>query len=186
MGLTLVTPPTGEPLALSVAKAHLRVDSDDEDVLITGYIQAAREYVERATGRALYTQTWDYTVDDFPYPDPIRLPRAPIQSISYLKYYDSGGVLSTLDSATYIFDPSSAFGELALAYNATWPAYQLRRNAITVRFVAGYGDTPNDVPMPLRAAVQLMTAQLYMNRESVTEPPTVTALLDPFRVTLVA
>lgn len=67
-GLTLVTAPATEPVMLSDARAHLRIDDDDtsQDSLIQTLIQAAREYIERILGRALVTQTWKFTLDRFP------------------------------------------------------------------------------------------------------------------------
>src|SRR5688500_5745800 len=67
MGLTQVTPPAIEPMALDDAKKYLRVDTADDDVLIKTLITAAREWVERYTGQALITQTWDYWLDHFPH-----------------------------------------------------------------------------------------------------------------------
>jgi hypothetical protein len=39
-----------EPLTLSEAKTHLRVDGEDEDALISSLITASREVVENYTG----------------------------------------------------------------------------------------------------------------------------------------
>jgi peptide/nickel transport system permease protein len=51
------TAPASEPITLTEAKAHLRVDFDDDDTLITAMIAAARGYVEEHCNRALLTQT---------------------------------------------------------------------------------------------------------------------------------
>ncbi len=42
MNLTLVTPPAAEPLSWEDAKAQSRIDTDDEQTLVEGYIRAAR------------------------------------------------------------------------------------------------------------------------------------------------
>jgi uncharacterized phiE125 gp8 family phage protein len=47
-----------------------------------------------------------------------------------------------------------------------WPATADRPDAVRVTMTAGYGG-PADVPAPLRAAILLMTGDLYRFRESV-------------------
>jgi hypothetical protein len=46
MALVLKTAPLVDPLDLDAVKLHLRVETDDEDTLITSYIKAAKEYCE--------------------------------------------------------------------------------------------------------------------------------------------
>ncbi len=60
MALVLTTAPAAEPISLAEAKAHLRIDADDEDALLTALIAAARMFVERTLGVALITQSWSY------------------------------------------------------------------------------------------------------------------------------
>ena len=49
--------PEAEPVTLAGVKAHLRLDHDSEDGLLSGLIRAARDEVERATGTALIDRT---------------------------------------------------------------------------------------------------------------------------------
>lgn len=194
MGLTLITPPSGEPVSLEEARLHLRIDSDDEDPLVAALIRAARDYVERQTGRALITQTWQFTQDRFPwYGEVIRLGRAPVQSVTFVKYLNSSGVLTTLASTEYIADITTyGAGEIVLGYQKTWPTIQDQRNAITVEFIAGYGSNATSVPPSLKAAILLVLGDLYANREAqvagmtINENPTVERLLNPYRYQLVA
>jgi uncharacterized phiE125 gp8 family phage protein len=65
----LVTPPVAAPVSLAEAKAHLRVDFDDEDALISGLIDAATQHLDGwsgVLGRALMPQTWEMSLDRFP------------------------------------------------------------------------------------------------------------------------
>ncbi len=55
MRLSIVTPPEIEPVSLEEAKLYLRVDTGDENELITSLIKAARIMVEKETHRALNT-----------------------------------------------------------------------------------------------------------------------------------
>lgn len=68
MASALITPPAEEPVTLAEAKAHLRVDIADDDMLISGLIVAARQYAETITRRALVTQSWRLALDRFPSP----------------------------------------------------------------------------------------------------------------------
>ena len=66
MPLNLITPPAVEPVTLADAKAHLKVDTTDDDALITALITAARARAEWHTGRALITQSWTLWLDAWP------------------------------------------------------------------------------------------------------------------------
>ncbi|MFC5524021.1 head-tail connector protein [Polaromonas jejuensis] len=66
MALKLTTAPTAEPVTLAEAKAHLRVDVADDDLLITNLITAARVHAENVCRRAFVTQKWDLYLDSFP------------------------------------------------------------------------------------------------------------------------
>lgn len=68
-----------EPITLTQAKAHLRVDFSDEDTLISVYIAAARDYAEAFLGDALVAKQIKYTVNAS---DEIILPYAPIDAIA--------------------------------------------------------------------------------------------------------
>lgn len=66
MALKLTTAPAVEPVTLSEAKAHLRLDISDDDALITTLITAARVHAENVCRRAFVTQKWDLYLDSWP------------------------------------------------------------------------------------------------------------------------
>lgn len=68
MPAVLVVAPAVEPVTAEEAKAHLRVLDASEDSLILGLITAAREAAETICRRALVTQQWKLTLDEFPMP----------------------------------------------------------------------------------------------------------------------
>ena len=143
MPLTLVTPPTLEPLTLAEATSHLRVDLNDDDDLITDLITAAREYAETVTRRALLTQTWDLKLDAFPASSgtPVRLPFPPLQSVTSIQYVDTNGDTQTWSSDDYIVDapsgPQAVQGRITPAYQESYPTTRGIINAVTIRFVTG-------------------------------------------------
>ena len=56
-------PRAAQPVTLAEAKLHLRVDSSDEDALISALIVAATDDAEHLMGRAVLTQRWQLTLD---------------------------------------------------------------------------------------------------------------------------
>ncbi len=164
MSLTLITAPSLEPMTLAEAKLHLRVDGTDEDDLITALIVAARRRAEHLLTRALITQTWELTLDEFPAAD-IQLPKPGVLSIVSVKYLDSAGVEQTVDSADYALDAATIPGWVLLASDATWPTTYDGANAVRVRFTCGYGPAASDVPADVVAWCKLQVGALYRNRE---------------------
>ncbi len=169
MSLTLVTAPAAEPVSLEEAKLHLRVDSDADDDLVATLIEAARNNVEAHTSRALVNQTWDLKLDTFPPSHIFELPRPPLSSVTSITYVDIDGVEQTWASADYTVQanagPYSMPGTVALAYGASYPTHRSQPDAVTVRFVAGYGADGSSVPAAIRQAVLLLIGEMYARRE---------------------
>jgi len=159
-----------------------------DDALITGLIQAAREYAEGYQNRALCTQTWELVLDNWPCGDSVDIPKPPLQSITDIKYKDEDGTETTWAAANYIVDTDSFLGRVALAYGINWPNETLYPvGAIRIRFIAGYG-LAADVPRTTKMALLLLIGHWYEQREGVSEktmqevPFAVKALLDLNRV----
>lgn len=193
-GLTLTSAPAEEPVSLVELKAWLRVDFDKDNALITALGAAARGMVERLSGRQLVTATWRMTLDTFPYPggwqfveapaifpDPhqILIPRAPLQSVSSVAYYDLSDTLQTLAATTYDVDAAHDPGRIFLAMGKTWPVVRLKPGAVRITFVAGYGSA-SSVPEEVKLAIKFAVAFWYENRgeQPVELPPASKALLD--------
>lgn len=94
MKLKLKTAPTVEPVTLEEAKLHLRVDSGDDNTLITALILTARQLAERETKRAFVTQTWQMYLDQAS--AVIEIPKPPLQSVESIKTIST--VESTVDA----------------------------------------------------------------------------------------
>lgn len=186
MSLSLITAPTQDPVSLAEARAQCKVEVSEDDVLIVGYLLAARQYVETYTRRALITQTWDQAADDFGTEIVLRKP--PVQSVTSVKYLDESGIEQTLATDQYrLIVRDTGESVVIPAYNVTWPAPRPVEMAVTVRFVAGYGSSPSAIPETIRQAILLLVAHWYKNREmsaaaNLSEIPMgVDALLFPHR-----
>ena len=202
-GLTLVTAPAAEPVSLAEAKAHLRVETADDDSLITALITAAREAAEAHMRRALVTQTWRLSLDRFPAaPQPwwdgvrqgadmpgdgsvIELPRPPLVSVTSVTAYDDADNPTVASAASYYVDSDNEPGRVVLRSGKTWPVTVRVANGVEVLFVAGYG-AAGAVPQAIRQGMLMLIGHLYENREAeaaaVALPPGVTAAWRPYRV----
>lgn len=189
MGLKLITPPSEEPVSVAEARAQCRIIGADEDSLLALYITAARQACEAKTGRKLVTQTWEQTFDLFPTGE-IRLDLSPVQSITSINYVNAEGVTTALSAANYVLDAAAYPGSWVLpADGFEWPDTDDVANAVTVRFVCGYG-AASAVPAPLKLWILATVASFYAARESI-DPAGASAsvpdrlydsLLDEFRV----
>ena len=168
--LTVVTAPASEPVSLTLAKAHLRIDHDAEDDLITGWIKAARELTESYTGKRWVTQTLRLTLAEWPTDctsgiyGAIRLPVEPVSAVTLFKHYDAGGTEQTLvadtDYQTWL-DHSPPL--VCPAIDDTWPDLQSGKVApIKIEFTAGVA--ADDVPEQVRTAILLCLGQWDQER----------------------
>lgn len=184
----LTSPPAGPLIALSDAKAQLRVDHTDDDTVIAGLVDAAAGYLDAEhgiLGRALLTQTWTLTLPRFG--ETIDLPLPPVQSVTEVTYFDTDGVQQTVPVQDYrlVAGPDSAVVELT--DGASWPSAASRSDAVSVAFVTGYG-TATEIPAPIRQAAMLLVGTWYEHREAATMksfgemPVGPRMLLAPFRV----
>jgi len=172
--LVRTTAPAGAPITLSQAKAQIRVDHNDEDVLIQHYIDAATSLLDGPTGilgRCLVTQSWQMVIDALT--GPVLLP-FPDSTIDGAVFTDTAaGTLAydlALQDQRLLLRPSSGHGR-----------------PVEITFTAGYG-AASDVPAAIRQAMLLLIGQWYDNREAVTVgaagspmPMAVDALLAPYR-----
>lgn len=160
--------PAVAPITLDEAKAHLRVDSADEDALIGSLIGAATAHFdgEGDLGRAIITQTWAKWVRQSP--GCVRLKMGPFQSLVSVEYYDTDNALQTADLSDYEVRLDGDFVNVQPKDNASWPPAYTRQDAIKISYTAGFGDAAADVPANIRHAILLTIGHWYHNREAVT------------------
>lgn len=162
-GLKRTVDAASEPVTLTEAKSHLRVDHSDDDTYITGLITAARNIAENYTNSSFFTQTWVATMEWFT--EVIELRRGPVQSVSSLKYYDSSNTLQTFDASGYFVDTNQDIPTIEADNN--WPsALYDRIDAIQVTYVTGYA-TVGAIPQAIKHAILMIIGHLYENRQDV-------------------
>jgi uncharacterized phiE125 gp8 family phage protein len=185
--LTVKTAPAAEPVTREEAKAHCHIDVDDDDALIDALCKAARQYCENFLRRTLISTTYELRLDGLV--SPLRIPRAPLASVSSISYVDSAGVTQTLAASQYTVDSYGYVGRIVEAYGCAWPAVRGHTNDVLITFVAGYGASGASVPADIIAGLKLLIGHLYEHRESVVIgatpailPMAVESLWAPYRV----
>ena len=207
MPIQLVTPPTEEPVSLLEAKLHLRVDFDEDDMLIASLITAARQAAETLTGRQLTTARWKQVLDCFPGPSLMGVPagqtftlpghaillaKAPVQSVVSITYLDMASVNQTRPALTYTVDAACEPARITPVFGQIWPICLPQIGAVSVTFDAGYG-TASQVPEGIKSWIKLRVGSLYAHREEVAalsrgridSLPFIEGLLDPYKVVTV-
>lgn len=171
--LTRQTPPALEPVTLTEAKAHLRVDTDADDTYIATLITAAREWVEQYLDRTLIHTQWVMCLDKFP-PDSlqdIELPRPPMVASGTatavtLTYTAENGTTAAYSSSSFRVDRASTPGAVKTLYGQTWQPHLHDDNSITVTWWAGYGASGSSVPAAIRHAMLMLIGTWYERRAS--------------------
>lgn len=139
-----------------------------EDSLLEDIRAAAIGYVEDITRRALMTQTWLYYMDSFPAVDFIKLPFGNLQAAGLvITYKDSDGTTTTMTvTDEYLVETNGeGIGRLVLPYGVSWPSFTAYpSNPITIEFACGWAAAAS-VPYQIKAALLLICADLYENRE---------------------
>jgi uncharacterized phiE125 gp8 family phage protein len=184
----LLAGPTAEPVSLDDAKAYLKLDTTDDDALVTTLISAARFHIEGTTGRALLSQSWRVVVDDWPAAGLVRLPIAPLISLTAITAYDGDGNPSTLSLSGVLWDAIASPTVLFLPAGFGAGVLLRDRQGIEIDYVAGFGSDPADVPATLRQALLTLVAYWFENRDAVLlagtgsiVPAGIDMLLGPYR-----
>lgn len=164
--LVLVSPPVGLPVDLTVAQAQCRIDADIQSLdasWLSDEIRRAMDRLERdAGGKQLLAARWQLPVKTWwggwsggvpgiygllglSYglqcsDGTLHLPRAPLQKVVAVQYYDTTDTLQTLAASNYIVrTPFNQPGEIDRAPLAVWPPLSpYRQFPILIDFVAGY------------------------------------------------
>jgi len=155
----LIVPPAALAVSIAAARASARASATELDAELEQKIRDFAEVAEHETGRALITQTWEVTLDAFP--DAIRLPHAPLASVTYVKFYDVDGALQTLDPQDYMVDAKSEPGYVVPAPGRAWPATAGRINAVEVMYVCGYGPDEMSIPAAIKGFILGMIENDY-------------------------
>jgi len=151
MDWKVTTEPTAEPLHLDEAKLHLRVDTADDDALITSLIKAVRQWCEGFQNRSYVLQTIGGKLDGFA--NRLSLPGPLLREVTSIEYIDIAGDTQTLSTSVYSVDTTTEPGLVTLAYNQSWPCTRSQHHAVSVNYKVGYV-----VPFTVNTTSNVITA----------------------------
>ncbi len=191
-GLVQTAAPASEPVSVSQLKNQLRIPSSntlEDATVLPMYITSARMLFEGWTGRALVTQSWKLSLDDwskwqnfwqfftegnvfFPSPGqvptnwwnrPLLMPLNPVQTIDSIQYYDNNNVLQTLSTSNYVVDTAREPCRVMLTQFPSVNYNTIPR--VFINFTVGY----SSVPVDIQHCILLLAADFFRAREASSE-----------------
>ena len=146
-------------------KEFCRVSHTLEDALFQLWFSAAIAHIENLCGFGLLTQTWQLSMSSMP--RTLVLPKAaPLQSVTFVKYYDDTNVQQTLSASNYYLPAFTSPARLELATTATIPGHYDRPDAWQIEYIVGV-TSPELLPVPLQLAIRMLVAHWHEHREPV-------------------
>jgi uncharacterized phiE125 gp8 family phage protein len=179
-----LSPPLAEPLTLAEVRAHLRLDTQDEDALLVSLITVAREHLERETGLVLANRDFRLCLDAWPDDGILTIARGPVRAVTDVTVYDGEGVGQAVDLDGHLLDGEARPARFWLRQTPE-PGRVL--NGIEVEFVAGFGESGAEVPETLKRAMLLHIGAMFACRgvvavdaQPAVVPPGYDRLIAPF------
>lgn len=146
---------------LDAALSHVRITDGAEVPILQQYLAASREVVERMTGRAILSQTYELAFADWPDDGYVQLGRNPVSAVSSVTYLDELDATQTVSSGQYVlFQPEDASAVVSFRDAFAYPGVSDSPIAVKVAFTAGYASWAL-VPATLKQSILFLTAHLY-------------------------
>lgn len=168
-------------LTLTEVKAHLRVDIDNDDSLITTLIDAGYSFAENYTNRIILEVTKELKIDCFQ--TEIQLPYLPVISITSIAYKDSDDANQAFTD--YYLDLRGLFATVKSSQGFSFPSTNTDYENVVITYVVGY----ESIPEQINQAILLVIGAMYEQRENQivgvsidTIPVSAEYLLNPYRV----
>jgi len=137
--------PAVEPVSLPEMKAHLRLDDDGQDDLVSGLVRAARLMVEAASRRLLIEQGWRIVMDRWPRGGRVLLPLSPVLAVDGVRVRDAAGGATEIELASIELDAASDPPCLVVSGA---PSRERRETASRSRSAPAMGTLPKRSPSP--------------------------------------
>lgn len=167
----VVTPPASTPITLAEVKEFLRIDTSDDDALLTSLIEAAVACGEGITRRIFITTGFRTFRNGFSETKnfvqggelPIVLRKSSLIDTTLFTYKTDSGTTTLVKDTDFFEEIVNDYSKLRP--EDMWPSDNKERvQSITIEFDAGYGPDASDVPADIKTALQQHVCFLYNNR----------------------
>lgn len=172
-----------EPVSLEDAKVAARVDGDELDVLIAGYIATARQQAEHITGRFYRGGVVRWTGSDWPC---CSIAVDGVQSTEVRRW--NGSALAQLDGSAFVSAPAAdgPGTDVVPVLGSAWPDLPSIAAGARVQIDLTLARDPAAVPECVRTYIQAQVAGWVNNPDAVSTrqmmvDPRLERLLDPER-----
>jgi uncharacterized phiE125 gp8 family phage protein len=146
-------------IELSDMKLYLKVDTDDDDTLITALIKAAVNIAEKKMNCDLLTATYENCRDDID--QDLTLRRGPFYSVDKIEYLHDE-VYKSLDDSYFVVPTGGIYGRV---YEIEMPeSFDDHPEAIKITFKAGFGSSAASIPEDILTGIKAHVAYMYENR----------------------
>ena len=158
--ITTLTAPACRAVSLEEARQQLRLDGDDEDLLLAAKLDAAQAELELMTGLRLCPQTLSLELEAWE--DEVVVPVRPC-SVTQIQYVGLSGAVVTLAASDYVVRRRHGLTRIRPATGKVWPMLA-DDGLITITLAAGFAETDPDF-LIARAAILVKAASEFQNRE---------------------
>ena len=171
MTVSLVTPPAALPVSMTELREYILTAPDEDANLLLSLMTAAVGKAQSLTGLTLVTSVWDMRLDAFPVGDEAIELGTPLQGVASISYADAEGDTQSMDSISYVVDTFARPGKVWPAYGTEWPEARSQRNAVVIRYTAGWDVTAGvwAGPADISTWIKLRTSSLYEHRDALAQ-----------------
>ena len=155
-----------EPVTATEAKLFCKVTGATEDDLFTILIKAARQSLEKYTGRSFGSKTLHAFWLQYPSDYLFELPYGPVSSVDHVYYIDEEGT----EEEAVLNEDYWVYGDTEAVVKMTqyWSTGLKKTNSVRIEYTAGYGTTGCDtLPSALKLAILKEIESQYVYRENV-------------------
>lgn len=151
-----IGPSSEGPVDLALLKAHLRLPPEwvEEDERLEFCLDAATDFVETATSRALRSSVWELVLDGFP-SDVLVLPVGPVSALNQITYRMAGDIVAEIDLDAVRVDLSRF--EARVVAKEGWPTPERGIASVAVRWTVD----EEACPPKLRQAILFLAGTWY-------------------------